>query len=397
LRAALWVGSSGIVLATGLIFMPREFPQMTFWASLYGTARLFVFEYDLPSFPHTWPLIAIHFIAPLISLSVVWSAVSRLFHLTPALRMRWHRDHVVVCGVGHTGRLLAATLKSERVPVVGVDLSEEEELDDWAMVHKVPLVHGSFGAAATLERAGARRARSLIFASGDDLLNLESALAAYDWLRAGKGPGRIIWTHISHERLASTASSVVRTSGAVAVRFFDTYRIAATAVVANHFNAEVRRGIKRVTIIGFGKFGRDLLDVLVRDLRPEEEVVLRVVDRRDVQTEVMRLADELGVRDRVAFTCADIVDIELEEKAYDAFLMATDDDMGNLTAAMHLASKVAAAHIYVRMKKWPMSAIAEHLGEEHGVVFVNIDQLVAEGIRALPGIFTSARTTDLRR
>lgn len=394
-RAVLWVGSVGAVVATGLVCLPREYPEMGFWQSLYSTARLFVFEYDQPHFPQTWPLVVIHFAAPVISLSAVWTAVSRLFHLTPALRMRWHRDHVVVCGVGHTGKLIAATLKADGVPVVGVDISEDEELEDWAMEHKIPLVQGTFHSGATLERAGARRARSLLFASGDDLGNLEGAVAAYDWLHSNKKPHRIIWTHVANERLAATAGAAVRTRGTVALRFFDTYRIAATAVVANHFGAEVRRGLRRVTIIGFGKFGRDLFDVLVRDLRPDEEISLRVVDRRDVDNQVSRLAEELSLRGGVEFVRANIDEFELEDESDDAFLLCTDDDMGNLTAAMRLAAKVTTTHIYVRMQKWPMSAIADHLGEEHGVVFVNIDQLVAEGIRALPGIFEPARATDL--
>lgn len=397
MRAGLWVGSIGVVVAIGLVCLPRDYPQMGFWESLYCTARLFVFEYDLPRFPETWPLILIHFAAPVISVSAVWTAVSRLFHLTPALRMRWHRDHVVICGVGHTGRLLAATLNEARVPVVGVDISEEEALEDWAAEHKIPLVHGSFHSGATLERAGARRARALVFASGDDLVNLEGAVAAYDWLRSDRKPYRLIWTHVANERLASTAASAVRTSGTVALRFFDTYRIAATAVVANHFDAEARRGLSRVTVIGFGKFGRDLFDVLVGDLRPEENLGLRVVDRRDLEGEVARLAEERGLRDRVEFVRANVADFELEDQADNAFLLCTDDDMGNLTATMRLAAKLTTTHVYVRMQKWPMSAIADHLGEEHGVVFVNIDQLVAEGIRALPGIFASARATDLQR
>ena len=48
---------------------------------------------------------------------------------------------------------------------------------------------------------------------------------------------------------------------------------------------------------------------------------------------------------------------------------------------------VGQLHVYVRMAKWPLSAIAGQLGVEHGVTFININELVAEGIRDMPGLF----------
>ena len=41
-------------------------------------------------------------------------------------------------------------------------------------------------------------------------------------------------------------------------------------MIARCFNREKRRGITEVTILGFGKFGHDVLEALVRDLAPED-------------------------------------------------------------------------------------------------------------------------------
>lgn len=49
------------------------------------------------------------------------------------------------------------------------------------------------------------------------------------------------------------------------------------------------------------------------------------------------------------------------------------------------------------MSQWPLSAMADHLGEDRGVVFVNINDLVVEGIEELPGIFEAAAAGDLKR
>ncbi|MFW5740833.1 MAG: NAD-binding protein [Myxococcota bacterium] len=395
MRPSLWIGSIAVVLAVGLACMPREYPELGFWESLYATLRLFVFEHDLPHFPKSWPLIAIHFIAPAIALSAAWTMLQRLFNLTPALRTRFASEHVLVCGVGRTGRLLVSTLNKKRVGVVGVDLGPPTAYADFIARERIPLVFGNFQSRTVLERAGASRARTLIFSSGDDLANLEGAIAAYGWLKSERGRPRLIWAHISDEKLAATARLAVRTQGSVAIRFFDTYHIAASRVVARFFDHRVRRGINTVTIIGFGNFGHDLFEVLARDLRDDEVFTIRVIDQRNRHAAVMQLAGELRITERVSFTHADIHDLDLVDAPDKAFFLCTDDDLGNLAGALMLAGKMDATHIYVRMGNWPLPAIAEHLGAERGVTFININQLMMQGIADLPGIFAPAGTDDL--
>jgi hypothetical protein len=99
----------------------------------------------------------------------------------------------------------------------------------------------------------------------------------------------------------------------------------------------------------------------------------------------------------VSFEMAAVQDIQFVDDINKAFFICTDDDMGNLTAAMSLVKKVNIKHIYVRMHHWPVSAIAENLGEEQGVFFININDLVVQGITDLPGIFKNADISDLKR
>jgi hypothetical protein len=397
LGLGLWFASGTAVLVTGLYFMPREYPGMGFWESLYCTMRLFVFEYDLPHFPRSWPLVFIHFAAPAIAISAVGTAATYLLRFSPAVRARLLRDHVVVCGMSKAGRLVASTLKRRGVPVAGLDHGESRGLEDWSAKHGVPILHGDFRSAPLLERAGGKRARAIIYASGDDLANLEGAMGAYDLLRTDTGPVKLIWTHIASERLAEKARMAVRTRGRIGIRFFDTYQIAASRMIARHFHREIRKGINEVTILGFGKFGHDVLEALVRDLSPEERFTIKVIDREDRASLVRSLSEGLGVTDRVSFTRALIQDLELVDEPDKAFFLCTDDDLGNLSAAMTLAARMGATHIYVRMTAWPLSAVADHLGEERGVTFININDLMIQGVEELPGIFAPASPGDLKR
>ena len=395
-QIALWVGSVAMIIAIGLYYFPHEYNYTGFWKTLYCTLRLFVFEHDFPTFPKSWPLILIYFMAPLITISAIGTAISYLFRLPPTVRTRWMSDHVIVCGVGNIGKLLTTTLKKKGVPVVGMDLGPSENFEEWSSEHSVPMIYGDFNSRALLERAGAVRARAIIFASGSDLANLEAVMGAYDLLRTYSGPVRLLWAHIANEKLGDTARLAVLTKGSVGIRFFDTYRIAASKMVVKYFSREIRQRVSEITILGFGKFGRDLMEVLVRDVGPDENWAIRVVDIRDLENEVRSLAKDFNICDRVTFTKAAIQDLHLLDGEDRAFFLCTDDDIGNLTAAMMLAKKMNCTHIYVRMSTWPMPTIADHLGEDHGIIFVNINDLVVQGIEDLPGIFEPAKPSDLK-
>jgi len=49
------------------------------------------------------------------------------------------------------------------------------------------------------------------------------------------------------------------------------------------------------------------------------------------------------------------------------------------------------------MSQWPLAAVSEHIGDKHGIKFVNISGLVLEGIKHLPGVFQAAGIQDIKR
>lgn len=87
-QLGFWISSIGLVIVIGLIYFPQEFNDKTLWETLYYTLRLFIFEHDHASFPTRVPLIIIYFIAPLITLSGIGTAVSYLLSFSPLLKIR---------------------------------------------------------------------------------------------------------------------------------------------------------------------------------------------------------------------------------------------------------------------------------------------------------------------
>jgi hypothetical protein len=387
LKSLLWTVAVGLVFAIGMYEFPREYPELGHVEAFYYTLRLFILEHDLPAFPRSGPLVLIYFAAPMVALSALGTLINYLFRLTPLISGRVRRNHVVVCGVGRTGRLLAETFHERGISVVGVDAADPEALEEWSSRLRIPVIQGDFLTRPSLEKAGATRARALLFAAGDDLVNLEGAISAHDWLEAESTRELNIWTHIFTERLSDMAREALRTEGRVRIRFFDTYRLAAERMVSVHFHRDRRSDVREIFLLGFGKFGRDLLEILIRDWAPDAPPEFRVVDRADRAREVALLAESLDAADRVRFDQTDIDYLNLSDDIHKAFFVCTDDDVGNLAVALMLTRKTLGTHVFVRMSRWPMAAIAEHFRERGGITFVNINDLVREGIAGLPGIF----------
>lgn len=307
------------------------------------------------------------------------------------------KDHVIVCGMGRTGRLFANALESNRINVIGIDLFHSGDLEEWQERRNISILAGDFHSKTLLKKAGVQRARCVIYASGDDLANLEGALTAYGMIGKNQTIPRLIWTQITDEKMADTARIFLRTSDNIGIRLFDTYRIAAEKMISKHFSHVKRNGVRHIDIMGFGKFGRDLMEVLITDLSDHNPIKIRVIDIENYETEVMGLAQELAYSANVEFKKADIRDLPALYRKGKASFICTDDDLKNLTAAMSLARKYETDHIYVRMSQWPLAAVSEHIADKHGIKFVNISELVLEGIKHLPGVFQAAGTHDVKR
>ncbi|MCP4695212.1 MAG: hypothetical protein GY859_44700, partial [Desulfobacterales bacterium] len=100
---------------------------------------------------------------------------------------------------------------------------------------------------------------------------------------------------------------------------------------------------------------------------------------------------------RVSFTRADIKMMEIEKTDSTAHFICTDDDIRNLAMALMLCDRMNGDNIYVRMAKWPIPAIEHHFYKTRNITFVNINDLVENGISEMPGIFDPARKSDLKR
>lgn len=110
----------------------------------------------------------------LVTDAVVGARITRALGHYPVSK----RDHVIVCGIGRTGRLIVRALVDAGVPCVIVD--RDEEAVDMALVrrHRIPVVVGDPGSPATLDLLRLEYARALMVMTGDEVANLQCAMLA---------------------------------------------------------------------------------------------------------------------------------------------------------------------------------------------------------------------------
>jgi hypothetical protein len=88
------------------------------------------------------------------------------------------RDHVIVIGMGQVGLRLCTFLREHGVGVVAVELEPEASAVRFARDRKIPVLIGHGEDRRLLETAFVSRARAVVAATANDLINIEIAITA---------------------------------------------------------------------------------------------------------------------------------------------------------------------------------------------------------------------------
>lgn len=190
---------AALLLASALYLQLQYFPQLCatagdrcgvdgdFWAALYATMLLLVFETPA-DFPQDAGGRLLFYGVPLFGLFFLLQSVvdfARLLFDKGARREGWQlslastfTDHVIVCGIGRVGYRVVLQLLDAGREVVAIDSDPACEFAPTIRALKVPMIVGDARDPEVLRGAGLGRARGLIAAISDDLRNVEVALAA---------------------------------------------------------------------------------------------------------------------------------------------------------------------------------------------------------------------------
>lgn len=134
------------------------------------------------------PLIIAQYMLPLLALfggiKLLLINVRRDMRAVLASR---RRNHVIICGLGDTGREIAENLHAEGTEVVAIVLDNDEPHAIACERLKIPILKGDATQFGMLGLAGLKHAQGVVVTTGSDAINIEVALRVEAELATRKG------------------------------------------------------------------------------------------------------------------------------------------------------------------------------------------------------------------
>ncbi len=291
------VAAAVVALVLGYVGFARYFDaageQRTFWDILYRDLQLFTIESGSVNGWVPWELQVARFLAPAVTMVTAVAAVAALLSERLRLaRLRFARDHTLICGLGRKGLLVAETLadRSERVVVI-----ENDELNDHLdrlRERGITVLLGDASDPQLLRRARAGHAKRVLAVCGEDAVNAEVALRCRDLSRESGGSPLDCYVHIvdgdlcrllKEQELRGSVEDLMR------LEFFNVFESGARVLVRQYppfsIEDETSAGAApHVLVVGCGNMGSNVVARSAREWwrtgpGSERRLTVTVVDR----------------------------------------------------------------------------------------------------------------------
>ena len=179
-----------LLVATGLLRWDMlRHGEVTddFGAQLYGMYMQLFFE-PTQTLPRSPIARLVFWVTPLLGALLLVRGLARVGasvfdveerrRLWAQIRSERMKDHIVVCGLGHVGIRVVESLKSLGEPVVAIEKNRADSFGGAAEDLGIVVLYGDARRDELLVQAGIERAKAVVCATDDDLVNLEVAIDA---------------------------------------------------------------------------------------------------------------------------------------------------------------------------------------------------------------------------
>lgn len=374
-QAAEWPvvwGLAFVAVALGILGYARHFAlagqHRTPFDLFYLSLQLFVLESGAVAAPIPWPLEVARLLAPAVSVYTASQAFAVIFRdELQWLRIRSLDDHVVICGLGTKGWLLATSFSRRGDRVVVIERDKSNESLEPCREQGCLVVVGNATDPTLLRKVRLDRARHVVAVCGDDGVNAEIALRARE-AAGSRHPPLTCFVDVVDPRLCNLLRErrVAASDGGFRLEFFNVFESGAAALLREISPDSLRH----MVIVGLGRMGES---VLVRAARRQWNHVgpsagrLRatIVDRAATERIASVKARYLGVESVCDLVPRDLQvqspEFERGEFLFDAtgrldadiVCVCLDDDARGLSAALGLAGHLERADVpvIVRMRQ----------------------------------------------
>jgi hypothetical protein len=421
----------GILWVAGIILGVIGFSQsaaihahpITFWDALFQTIQLVSLNSGAVEDPVPLALELARFMIPILTAAAAINALLGIFRQeVDVFRLRFIRNHVIVCGLSRKGAQLAESLRARGEAVVVIELDEENDRIDSCRQHGAIVLTGDATDAMLLRKVGLSQARGLIAVCDDDGINAEIALRAQELYQGSKERPFTCLAHIVVPALNTLLQEHGATlqSDAFRLELFNVFERGARRMLLEYpaWN-EARRAdgpAPHILVIGLGWMGENLVRRAAWDWwnsapHPQKRLKITIIDRK-AEAKLASLHYRIP---QLASACQliplqmDIRSPEFERAAFlfdeqgklciDAVYILVDDDALSLSAGMSLLEHMAGRDVLIVMRMAEEGGLArllndrkDHLDLYHNLfVFGLLDRICT------PDLLTTTRRDLLAR
>lgn len=237
------------------------------WSIVYQSLQLFTLEFQQADHAVPWQLDVARFLAPSVIVYTAARAFIEIFRDQLQLfRVRYMKQHVIICGLGEKGYLLCRSFCEAGYRVVIIEVHPDNSRIGLCRDQGAVVLLGSGKDQDLLLQSGLDRAQYLFAVCGDDGTNAEIAARVQSLLENRPGIELTSYIHISNPGLAELLrEKEISTQSADAFRleFFNIYERGAKTLLLDYplSTTETDKDPEdiRIIIVGLGALGSRLL------------------------------------------------------------------------------------------------------------------------------------------
>ena len=328
---------------------------------IFKSCQLFVLQISVDP-PMPWQLNAARMLAPLVAAYTALQALAELFAgQIRSLRLRFVREHVVICGLGRKGLILARGFLERGETVVVIEQDDENDLARQCRDLGALVLIGDAAEPWLLQKAGVEQARYLFALCGDDGVNAEVAVRAAGIVAQRPGPPLTCVLHIFDAQLCALLRERELDTGPgsrLRLEFFNVHDLGARVLLEENPLAapgpEGAAARARIVIVGVGRLGESLLVNAARQWHATRAGTGPLLQVTLIDQHAAAITQTLVVRYPGLRKCCEITPLEMDVNSgafqQADFLKATasgkpahvyvclDDDSLSLSTALALAA-----------------------------------------------------------
>jgi hypothetical protein len=372
-------------------FTAREI-SANFLDLIYATIQLVVLESGNLAPPIPVEIEIARFALPSLAAVTAITTLAILFlEQAQQTRLRFVRNHIVICGLGRMGYLLAINFRDRGDTVVVIERDDSNPLIEQTKARGVMVLSGTATDTAVLRQAAMQRAASLIAVCGDDRVNAEIAIRAQQIVKTRRLKPLRCSIHIVdpqlHELLVNKELSSQEFT-TIRLEVFNVFDLGAKLLLQEYPTA-IPDNEAHILIVGMGNLGESLIVHAARTWTMEHgdsahRLKLTVIDRNAEQRcEVLSIRyPQLPKRSEL-----NPLSIEFDSPAFhradflfntgvnvDIIYICLDDDSRGLSVSQALLRRLRQKKIPIVIRTQRTESLAGFLSrkDERGSVFQHV-------------------------